>query len=166
MSFFDSLVSTARRRSPWLFHLNAGSCNGCDIEVVSCLTPRYDVEQLGIRLEGSPRHADIIVVSGPVTRTTYAALQTIYEQVPDPKVVVALGSCPASCNVFAGSPTVVGPLDRIIPVDVYVPGCPPRPDAIIAGIAEATAILAGDRPRPTKPEVLEDDHVTETGGVL
>ena len=67
---------------------------------------------------------------------------------PNPKVVVALGSCPATCNVFAGSPTVVGPLDRILPVDVYVPGCPPRPDAIIAGIAEAAAILAGDKPRP------------------
>ena len=147
MSIFDSLVRTARRRSPWLFHLNAGSCNGCDIEFVTCLTPRYDVEQLGIRLEGSPRHADIVVVSGPVTRTTRAALETVYAQVPDPKVVVALGSCPASCNVFAGSPVVEGPLDDIIPVDVFVPGCPPRPDAIIAGVAEAIAILAGDQPR-------------------
>ena len=104
--------------------------------------PRYDVEQLGIRLEGSPRHADIIVVSGPVTRTTRASVETVYAQVPEPKVVVALGSCPASCNVFAGSPTVEGPLDRILPVDVYVPGCPPRPDAIIAGIAEAIGVLA------------------------
>ena len=147
MRVLDKLVRTARRRSPWLFHLNAGSCNGCDIELVTCLTPRYDVEQLGIRLEGSPRHADIVVVSGPVTRTTRAALETVYAQVPDPKVVVALGSCPASCNVFAGSPTVEGPLDRILPVDVYVPGCPPRPDAIIAGVAEAIAILAGDQPR-------------------
>jgi Ni,Fe-hydrogenase III small subunit len=147
LSIFDSLVRTARRRSPWLFHLNAGSCNGCDIELVTCLTPRYDVEQLGIRLEGSPRHADIVVVSGPVTRTTRAALETVYAQVPDPKVVVALGSCPASCNVFAGSPVVEGPLDDIIPVDVFVPGCPPRPDAIIAGVAEAIAILAGDQPR-------------------
>ncbi|HZL64225.1 MAG TPA: NADH-quinone oxidoreductase subunit NuoB [Thermoleophilia bacterium] len=143
MRIIDSLVRTSRRRSPWLFHLNAGSCNGCDIEFVTCLTPRYDVEQLGIRLEGSPRHADIIVVSGPVTRTTRAAVETLYAQVPDPKVVVALGSCPASCNVVAGSPTVEGPLDRIIPVDVYVPGCPPRPDAIVAGIADAIAILAG-----------------------
>ena len=147
MSIFDSLVRTARRRSPWLFHLNAGSCNGCDIELVTCLTPRYDVEQLGIRLEGSPRHADIVVVSGPVTRTTRAALEAVHAQVPDPKVVVALGSCPASCNVFAGRPVVEGPLDDIIPVDVFVPGCPPRPDAIIAGVAEAIAILAGDQPR-------------------
>lgn len=147
MRILDKLVRSARRRSPWLFHLNAGSCNGCDIELVTCLTPRYDVEQLGIRLEGSPRHADIVVVSGPVTRTTRAALETVYAQVPDPKVVVALGSCPASCNVFAGSPVVEGPLESIIPVDVFVPGCPPRPDAIIAGVAEAIAILAGDRSR-------------------
>jgi len=82
-------------------------------------------------------------VSGPVTRTTRAAVETVYAQVPEPKVVVALGSCPASCNVFAGSPTIEGPLDRILPVDVYVPGCPPRPDAIIAGIAEAIGLLAG-----------------------
>ena len=150
MSILSSLMSTARRRSAWLFHANAGSCNGCDIEFMACLTPRYDMEQLGIRHEASPRHADIVVVSGPVTRTTCEALETVYGQVPDPKVVVALGSCPASCNVFAGSPTIVGPLDRILPVDVYVPGCPPRPDAIIAGLVEAAAILAGDKPRPAR----------------
>lgn len=142
MRLLNELTRTARRRSPWLFHLNAGSCNGCDIELATCLTPRYDVEQLGIRLEASPRHADIVVVSGPVTRTTRPALETVFAQVPDPKVVVALGSCPASCNVFAGSPTVEGPLDRIIPVHVYVPGCPPSPGAIIAGIAQAIAVLA------------------------
>ena len=136
------LVDRARRRSPWLFHFNAGACNGCDIELVACLTPRYDVEQLGIRLEGSPRHADILCVTGPVTRSTREALATVYAQIPEPKVVVAIGSCPASGNVFAGSPRVVGPADQVIPVDVYVPGCPPRPNAVIDGIAEAIAILA------------------------
>ena len=136
------LIDRARRRSAWLFHFNAGSCNGCDIELVACLTPRYDVEQVGIRLEGSPRHADVLCVSGPITRTTRAALETIYEQLPDPKVVVAIGSCPASCNVFAGSPVIDGPLDRIIPVDVYVPGCPPRPHMIIEGISKAIDRLA------------------------
>lgn len=149
MSILTALMKTARRRSPWVFHANAGSCNGCDIEFVTCLTPRYDAEQLGIRHEGSPRHADIIVVSGPVTRTTCEALQTVYGQVPDPKVVVAVGSCPATCNVFAGSPVVVGPLDRILPVDVYVPGCPPRPDAIMAGLAEAAEILGEREARPS-----------------
>jgi len=142
MTVFGSLMRVARRRSPWLFHANAGSCNGCDIEFVTALTPRYDAEQLGVRNEPSPRHADILVVSGPVTRTTCAALETVYAQMPDPKVVVALGSCPATCNVFAGSPVVVGPVDRIMPVDVYIPGCPPRPDAIMAGLAQAANLLA------------------------
>lgn len=135
------LVDRARRKSAWLFHFNAGSCNGCDIELVACLSPRYDVEQLGIRLEGSPRHTDILCVSGPVTRTTRQALETIYAQIPDPKAVVAIGSCPASCNVFDGSPVVDGPVDRIIPVDVFVPGCPARPHAIMQGVARAIAIL-------------------------
>ncbi len=148
MRFLESLLRTARRRSPWMFHANTGSCNGCDIEFLACLTPRYDVEQLGIRHEASPRHCDVLVVSGPVTRSSCEPLQTVYAQMPQPKVVLALGSCPASCNVFAGSPVVVGPLERVLPVDVYVPGCPPRPDAIIAGLAEAAAILAGRKPRP------------------
>lgn len=139
------LTERARRRSAWLFHLNAGSCNGCDIELVACLTPRYDVEQVGIRLEGSPRHADVLCVSGPVTRNARAPLATVYEQLPDPKVVVAIGSCPATCNVFAGSPVIDGPLDRIVPVTLYVPGCPPRPHAIISGIAEAIEVLATGR---------------------
>jgi Ni,Fe-hydrogenase III small subunit len=136
------LVERARRRSAWLYHFNAGACNGCDIELVTCLTPRYDVEQAGIRLEASPRHADILCVSGPVTRTTREALETIYGQIPDPKVVVAIGSCPATCNVFAGSPVIDGPVDKIIPVDIYIPGCPPRPHAIIEGIGRAIEKLA------------------------
>ena len=142
MNPWRNLVKRARRRSPWLFHLNTGGCNGCDIELLACLTPRYDVEQLGIRLVSSPRHADILCVSGPVTRNTRAALLTIYSQMFDPKVVVAIGSCPATCNAFAGSPVIEGPLEKFIPVDVYVPGCPPRPDAIVEGIARAAQILA------------------------
>ncbi len=139
------LVDRARRRSAWLFHFNAGSCNGCDIELIACLTPRYDVEQVGIRLEGSPRHADVLCVSGPVTRATRAALETIFQQMPEPKAVVAIGSCPATCNVFAGSPLIAGPLDQIVPVDIYVPGCPPRPHMVIEGISQAIDRL-GKRP--------------------
>jgi Ni,Fe-hydrogenase III small subunit len=142
MSAWKQMICACRRRSPWLFHMNTGSCNGCDIEIVACLTPRYDVEQLGIQLKGSPRHADILCVSGPVTSNTAEAVRTVYAQVPEPKAVVAIGSCPASTNVFVGSPRVVGPLNKHIPVDVFVPGCPPRPDAIIAGIAKAVEILA------------------------
>ncbi len=155
MNLLERLILHSRRRSPWLYHVNSGACNGCDIELSACLTPRYDVEQLGIRLQGSPRHADILVISGPVTRNSLEALQTVYAQVLEPKVVVALGSCPASCNVFAGSPVVVGPLERYLPVDVYVPGCPPRPDAIIEGIVRATAILAAKPARQTEKEAVQ-----------
>ncbi|MGA2673921.1 MAG: NADH-quinone oxidoreductase subunit NuoB [Terracidiphilus sp.] len=142
MNLFKRLMNKCRRKSPFLFHLNTGSCNGCDIELITCLSPRYDVEQLGIHLEGSPRHADILCITGPVTRTTLEAVKTVYSQVCEPKAVVALGSCPASCNVFAGSPVIAGPLSKHIPVDVYVPGCPPHPDAIIDAIARAAEILA------------------------
>ena len=148
MNLWKHLICTCRRRSPWLFHMNAGSCNGCDIELVACLTPRYDVEQLGIQIKGSPRHADILCISGPVTHNTLEAIQTVYGQVMAPKAVVAIGSCPASTNVFVGSPTVDGPLNRHIPVDVFVAGCPPRPDAIIQGIAKAVGILAERASRP------------------
>jgi membrane-bound hydrogenase subunit mbhJ len=140
--FFYKLVERAREHSAFLFHFNAGACNGCDIELVSCLTPRYDVEQYGIRLEASPRHADVFVVSGPITRATRRPLELVYNQLPDPKVVVAIGNCPATGNVFCGSPMIEGPLDQIIPVDIYVPGCPPRPFAIIEGIAAAIHKLA------------------------
>jgi membrane-bound hydrogenase subunit mbhJ len=143
MGLVQRLVRIARLRSPWLFHLNTGGCNGCDIEFAACLTPRYDVEQAGVLLVGSPRHADILCVTGPVTRNTRAALEAVYAQMPDPKVVVALGNCPASCDVFAGSPVIDGPLGRVLPVDVYVPGCPPRPGDLIKGVAQAVAILAG-----------------------
>jgi len=151
MNAWKRLVAGCRRKSPWLFHLNAGSCNGCDIELVACLTPRYDVEQLGIRLEGSPRHADVLCVSGPVTRNTVQAIRTVYGQVCSPKAVVAIGSCPASTNAFVGSPTVDGPLGKHLPVDVFVPGCPPRPDAIIEGVARAVQILAEREASPAPP---------------
>lgn len=142
MNILDKLMYKARVKSPRIFHMNTGSCNGCDIELVTCLSPRYDVEQLGIHLEGSPRHADILCITGPVTRKTLEAVKTVYAQVCEPKAVVALGSCGASCNVFAGSPVIEGPLSKHIPVDIYVPGCPPHPDAIIEGIAQAAEILA------------------------
>jgi len=96
-------------------------------------------------LEGSPRHADILCVTGPVTRTTREALVIIHAQIPDPKVVVAIGSCPATCNVFAGSPMIAGPVDQVIPVDVYIAGCPPRPHAIIQGIAQAIELLVAKK---------------------
>jgi membrane-bound hydrogenase subunit mbhJ len=122
--------------------MNSGSCNGCDIELVAAMSTRYDAEQLGVRLEGSPRHADILCVTGPVTQKAVGAVKTVYSQVCGPKAVVAIGSCPASTNVFIDSRTLDGPLDKHVPVDVFVPGCPPRPDAILQGVARAAEILA------------------------
>jgi membrane-bound hydrogenase subunit mbhJ len=95
-----------------------------------------------VRREASPKHADILVVSGPVTLRTRDALLDIYQQMPHPKAVVAIGSCPASGNVFAGSPSVLGSVDQFVPVDVYVAGCPPRPQLILQGIARAALLLS------------------------
>jgi membrane-bound hydrogenase subunit mbhJ len=134
--------------------MNSGSCNGCDIELVASLTPRYDAEQLGVRLEGSPRHADILCITGPVTHNSVQAIKTVYGQVYGPKAVVAIGSCPATTNVFIDSRTLDGPLNRHIPVDVFVPGCPPRPDAIILGVAKAAEILAARGNQPPVESVM------------
>ncbi|MDR3763903.1 MAG: NADH-quinone oxidoreductase subunit NuoB [Acidobacteriota bacterium] len=161
MNLWKKLLCYSRRKSPWLFHMNSGSCNGCDIELIAGLTPRYDAEQLGVKHEASPRHADIICISGPVTHTAVNAMKTVYGQVCHPKAVVAIGSCPASTNVFIDSRVLDGPLDRHIPVDVYVPGCPPRPDAILAGIAKAAEILAaraGQEAQPAAAPVAAEEE--------
>lgn len=155
MNLFDKLLSLSRLKSPWVYCLNAGACNGCDIEIAASLTPRYDAEQLGVRREGSPKHADILLVSGPVTLRTRDAMLDVYRQMPEPKAVVAIGSCPASGNVFAGSPTVVGPVDNFIPVDVYVAGCPPRPQAILQGVAKAAELLSKGQTKSAQ-EVTHD----------
>ena len=147
-SLSEKLVSWSRARSPWILHFNTGACNGCDIELVAALTPRYDVERFGILLKPSPRHADILVVTGPVTRQQRERLRRIYEQMPEPKVVVALGACGGSSGVFAGGYSVEsGGTHEVIPVDVYVPGCPPKPEAIILGIARAIEQLRRKRLR-------------------
>ncbi|MBC7221765.1 NADH-quinone oxidoreductase subunit B family protein [Candidatus Bipolaricaulota bacterium] len=132
---------SAFKRALWVFHVATGSCNGCDIEIVAALTPRYDVERFGIRLVGTPRHADVLLITGPVTRMMAERLKRIYEQTPDPKAVVVVGGCGSTSGVFYESYNLVGPVDRIIPVDVYVPGCPPRPEAIIDGVVKAVAKL-------------------------
>ncbi len=144
------LLGACRRKSPWLYCLNAGSCNGCDIEIAASLGPRYDPEQIGALRQGSPKHADILLVTGPLTLRTRDALCDIYGQIPAPKAVVAVGSCPASGNVFAGSPTVVGGVESVIPVDVYVPGCPPRPQAILQACLQAAERLAGGSSAPSR----------------
>jgi NADH-quinone oxidoreductase B subunit len=132
----SKLLNWARRKSPWLLHFNTGACNGCDIEVVALLTPRYDVERFGIKLEPSPRHADVLVVTGVVTKQCISRLKTIYEQMPSPKFVIAIGACACSGGIFQGCYGVSQRLDKIIPVDVYIPGCPPKPEAIVQGVAQ------------------------------
>ena len=133
----------AQLNSPWIVHFNSGSCNGCDIEILATLTPRYDVERFGVKLQGSPRHADILVCTGPVTRQARERLKRVYDQMPDPKYVVAVGSCALSGGVFQGCYGVIGHIDAVIPVDVYVPGCPPRPEAIIDGLIKLLTKLQG-----------------------
>ena len=142
---FQKLIDDATAKSLWLYHVNAGSCNGCDIEIVAALTPRYDAERLGCKLCGSPRQADIILVSGPITLQSRDRLIRTLAQVPEPKAVVSIGSCPRSGNVFKGSYAICGPLDKYCHVDVSVAGCTPKPEAIVAGIAQAAEILKQKR---------------------
>ncbi len=131
------------KRALWVFHVNTGSCNGCDIEIVAALTPRYDLERFGIKLVGTPRHADVLLVTGPVVHKMKDKLKRIYDQTPDPKEVVVVGNCGATGGVFYESYNLDGPVSEIIPVDVYVPGCPPRPEAIIYGVAKAWMKIEG-----------------------
>lgn len=141
----NKFIDKCRTKSPWLFHLNAGSCNGCDIELIALLGPKFDAERFGCKLAGTPRHADIVIVSGPVTKQSKDRLLRVLSQVPEPRVVISLGSCPISCNVFKGSYSVDGPLDKWTEVDVSVGGCPPRPEAIIDGIVKGIEILEKKR---------------------
>lgn len=124
-------------KSLWVFHLNTGSCNGCDIEIVAGLTPRYDLERFGIKLVGSPKHADVLLVTGPVTEKMADRVKRVYEQVPDPKAVIVVGTCGTSGGVFHNSYILRGSVDKLIPVDVYIPGCPVRPESIINGVLQA-----------------------------
>ena len=142
---FQKLIAESTAKSPWIFHINSGSCNGCDIELVAVLTPRYDVERLGFKLAGSPRQADIVLVTGPVTRQSLDRVLRTISQVPEPRCIVTMGSCPQSGNVFKGSYSVCAPLSRYVPVDVDIAGCAPKPEAIIDGLVKATEILREKR---------------------
>ena len=148
MKVVTQLRAWAQLNSIWAVHFNTGSCNGCDIEILATLTPRYDVERFGIRLQGSPRHADVLIVTGPVTRQARERLIRTYEQMPEPKFVISVGSCSISGGVFDGCYNVGGSVDNVIPVDVFIPGCPPRPEAIIDGVIQLLTHLkeGGDAP--------------------
>jgi len=135
-SFSTALKQWARKRSIWVYHVNVASCNGCDIEILASLTPRYDAERLGVELVGSPRHADVLLVTGTVNPLMKERLLTVYEQAPEPKRVVAVGACALGGGVMKGCYNVGHGIDKVVPVDLYVPGCPPRPEAIIYGIVK------------------------------
>jgi NADH-quinone oxidoreductase B subunit len=153
------LKTWSRLNSPWVLHFNSGSCNGCDIEILATLTPRYDLERFGVKLKGSPRHADVLLCTGPVTRQARERLRRIYEQMPEPKFVVAIGSCALSGGAFAGCYNVMGGIDQVIPVDAYIPGCPPRPEAVIDGVVKLLASLRG--PAHPAVESRKDGHNRE-----
>lgn len=151
-------------KSPWILHYDATSCNGCDIEVLASLTPMYDVERFGIINTGNPKHADIFVITGSVNEQNREVVRNLYEQIPNPKVVVAVGICACSGGVFRECYNVAGGIDKIIPVDVYVPGCAARPESIIDGIVTALGILERKRNTPQSGMKEEPPVALKQGG--
>jgi Ni,Fe-hydrogenase III small subunit len=129
-------------RSLAIREVDAGSCNGCEVEIVALNNPVYDIERLGIHFVASPRHADMLLVTGPVTRNMEVALLKTYRATPEPKVVVAAGACGISGGIFGRNYAIAGTNDEIVPVDVYIPGCPPRPQALLHGILLAVGRIA------------------------
>ena len=142
-----TLERWALKKSPWVYHVNTGSCNNCDIEILDCLTPRFDVERFGMLLAPSPRHADVLLVTGGVTLQAKPALQDLYLQTPKPCAVLCLGACACSMGIFDGCYHMAGPVDKVIrevdpdAVIAYVPGCPPKPEAMILGAVKALGVL-------------------------
>lgn len=129
------------KKSIWVYHVNAGSCNGCDIEILDVLTPYYDCERFGVKLVHTPRHADALLVAGPVTRQVRERLLRLYDAVPEPKLVIAVGSCATGGGIWHNTYATCGGLKNVLPVNLYIPGCPPRPEAILYGVAEALGLV-------------------------
>ena len=151
------LCRKAFGKALWVYHANTGACNGCDIEVINVLTPYYDAERFGIKLVGSPRHADVLLICGPVTRQVAPALRRLVEAVPNPKLTFAIGSCATGGGSWFDSYNVLGGADKVIPVDLYVPGCPPRPEAILYGVALALGLV----PKKIAEERLKQETLEE-----
>ena len=143
------------KKSPWIIHYDGSSCNGCDIEVLACLTPLYDIERFGIVNTGNPKHADVFVLTGSVNAQNLPVIRQIYSQMPEPKVVVAVGICANSGGIFRECYNILGGADKAVPVDVYVPGCAARPEAIIDGVVRALDIL--EEKRKALKEGREDE---------
>lgn len=161
MGILDKAIAWGERKSPWIVHFNAGACNGCDIEVVDALTPRFDLERLGILQQGSPRHGDVLVVTGAVTLQTRNRLKEIYDQMSTPKFVIAVGACACSGGIFDGCYCVTGRVDEVIPVDAYIPGCAVRPEAIIDAVDKLLKTLEPQKSRPGAAKPKESDQANE-----
>lgn len=144
------MAMKSRLRSPWILHFDTGSCNGCDLEIFACLTPRYDIERFGAVNTGNPKQADILLVTGPVTKKVKPRFLQLYSQMAGPKLVVAVGNCASTGSPFTNGYNVEGGVDKVIPVDVYVPGCAARPEAVIDGLL----LALGKWER-----MMEDQHI-------
>ena len=151
-------------KSPWLLHYDGSSCNGCDIEVLACLTPVYDVERFGVINTGNPKHADIFLITGGINEQNKPVVQQLYSQMPSPKVVVAVGICACNGGIFKECYTSIGGVDTIIPVDIYVPGCAARPEAIIDGVVKAVALLDKKREERAVRKKEEKIQAKQEGG--
>ena len=133
----------ALTKSLWVFHLAASPCNNCDIEILDALTPRHDIERFGMLLVGSIRHADVLLVTGSVSKKAAIRVKRLYEQAPKPCLVVAVGGCACSGGMFRENYNFGGPLDKVIPVHAYVPGCPPQPEALIDAVVKLIGKVKG-----------------------
>ena len=138
---FTNLSKKIFGKSLWLYHCNTGACNGCDIEILNVLTPYYDVERFGMKLVASPRHADVMLLSGAVTRPTLPLVKKAYDALPNPKLVFGIGSCATGGGCWFDTYNVTGGATGVVPVNYFIPGCPPRPEAIIYGVALALGLV-------------------------
>ncbi|MEA3353386.1 MAG: NADH-quinone oxidoreductase subunit B family protein [Campylobacterota bacterium] len=154
-----------RKKSPWILHYNAGSCNGCDIEILSCLSPKYDLERFGVINTGNPKQSDVFLVTGPVTFRSRERIVELYTQMPEPKVVVAVGSCACTGGVFRGMYNVEDGIDRYIPVDVYIPGCATTPELILDGVVKGLEILDSKTKEIERPFKLFKDEEIKNGSI-
>jgi Ni,Fe-hydrogenase III small subunit len=142
----QAVIARRLKRSLHIRHLDSGACNGCDWELTALLNPYYDIQRLGLDFVASPRHADLLLVTGAMTRNLQEAARLTYEAMPQPRLVVAVGACAIGGGVFSNTYAASGSVDAVLPVDVFIPGCPPRPEAIIHGLLLAAGRLDSARP--------------------